>query len=241
MYLRYYFHPILVAAAVIPAVALLILVYRHDHIEKEPLPLLLSLLLFGAVSTEIAKLAEYLLLLLSDAFYARDSLGYDLFMYYIIIGCSEEVSKYAMLKWRTWRNPNFNYQFDGIVYAVFVSMGFAIAENIGYVVQYGFDVALIRAVTALPGHACFGVFMGYWYGVARRLEGSRDVSGAQACRILAVLSAVLLHGSYDFFACRDVAGSGTVFIIFILIMFGGAFLMLRRAGNDDLHINGTPR
>ena len=240
MYLRYYFHPILVAAAVIPALALLVLVYRHDKVEKEPLSMLLMLLLFGAISTELAKLAEYLLILVTDALYSPNSLGYDLLFYYIVIGASEEVSKYLALRWRTWRSPHFNYQFDGVIYAVFVSMGFAIAENIGYVVGYGFEVALIRAVTALPGHACFGVFMGCWYGMARRLEGGGDATGAQACRILALISAVLLHGTYDFFACRESAGSGTVFIVFIVLMFIGAFLMLRKLGREDTHINGTP-
>ncbi|MBQ6595837.1 MAG: PrsW family intramembrane metalloprotease [Clostridia bacterium] len=239
MYLRYYFHPILVAAAVIPALALLFLAYRHDRVEKEPVSLLLTLVAFGALSTELAKLMEYLLLLLCDAFYRPDSLGYDLLLYYIVIGGSEEICKYLVLKWRTWRNPDFNYQFDGVIYAIFVSMGFAIAENVGYVIGYGFDVALIRAVTALPGHACFGVFMGCWYGVARRLEGGGDVTGSQACRILAVTTAILLHGTYDFFACREAAGSGTVFIVFIILMFVSSFLMLRKLGSTDRHIQGT--
>ena len=43
-----------------------------------------------------------------------------------------------------WRDPNFNYRFDGIVYAVFVSLGFAAFENISYVVGYGLTTAVAR-------------------------------------------------------------------------------------------------
>ena len=64
----------------------------------------------------------------------------------------------------SWRNPNFNYLFDAVVYAVFVSLGFAAFENIKYVFTYGLSVALTRAVTAVPGHLSFSVFMGIFYG-----------------------------------------------------------------------------
>ena len=55
---------------------------------------------------------------------------------------------------------------DGIVYGVTVSLGFATLENIYYVFA-GFDdplgVAYLRAFSAVPAHALFGVFMGYYF------------------------------------------------------------------------------
>jgi hypothetical protein len=45
----------------------------------------------------------------------------------------------------------FSQKFDGIVYAVFVSMGFAAIENIMYVFDYGYQTGLVRAFTAVPG------------------------------------------------------------------------------------------
>lgn len=79
---------------------------------------------------------------------------------------------------RTWRNPNFNYRFDGIVYAVFVSLGFAAFENIQYVLHYGLSVALPRAIFAVPGHMSFAVFMGLFYGRAKLYEAWGDGAGA---------------------------------------------------------------
>ena len=161
---------LLIAAAVVPAVWLMIKVYRADRLEKEPTGLLLSLLALGVFSTTLASLTEQLGDIALSWFYPEDTLPYDLIMYFVIVAFSEEGFKYLLLKLRTWRSPHFDCQFDGVVYAVFVSLGFALWENIGYVMYYGLGAALARALTAVPGHACFGVFMGYWYGIAKRWE-----------------------------------------------------------------------
>ena len=47
-------HPILIAAAVIPAIALMIRIYRADRLEREPPGLLLGLVLRGVLATVIA-------------------------------------------------------------------------------------------------------------------------------------------------------------------------------------------
>ena len=51
-------NPILIAAAVIPAIFLLVRVERADRLEKESRGLLLSLVVFGVVATALASLAE---------------------------------------------------------------------------------------------------------------------------------------------------------------------------------------
>ena len=167
MYLLYG-NPILIAAAVIPAIFLLVQVNKADKLDKEPAGLLISLVIQGIISTALAVITERLGTALLDSLWDESSLAYRLCMYFIVVGLSEEGFKYLLLKRRTWYSPDFNCQFDGVVYAVCVALGFALWENIGYVVMYGFGTALVRAVTAVPGHACFGVFMGAFYGMARR-------------------------------------------------------------------------
>ncbi|MBR6350735.1 MAG: PrsW family intramembrane metalloprotease, partial [Firmicutes bacterium] len=117
-----------------------------------------------------------------------------------VVGPAEEGAKYFMLKRRSWRDPEFNCQYDGVVYAVFVSLGFALAENVEYVFMYGLGTALLRAVTAIPGHACFGVFMGIWYGAAKRLENYGNAPASKFARIMSVVMPMLIHGTYDFIA-----------------------------------------
>ena len=168
-YLFPYYLPnfILIAAAAIPAIALLVYVYRADTIENEPPQLLLKLVLLGVIATAAAKVVEYIGVVVLNALFRTESFLYLALLYFGVVGFAEEGAKYLLLKRATWESPEFNYRFDGIVYAVFVSMGFALWENIGYVLANGFGTALIRAMTAVPGHACFGVLMGCWYAHAR--------------------------------------------------------------------------
>ena len=48
---------LLIAAAVVPAIVLLVYVYRKDRIEKEPTKLLTGLVLWGVVSTFLAMIS----------------------------------------------------------------------------------------------------------------------------------------------------------------------------------------
>ena len=121
-----YMNPILIAAAVVPAVFLLIRVYRADRLEPEPSGLLLSLILRGVFATVIAMVLEELRSALLGSVYAENSLPYNVIMYFVIVAFSEEGAKYILLRRRTWCSDAFNCQFDGVVYAVFVSLGFAL-------------------------------------------------------------------------------------------------------------------
>ena len=153
-----------------------------------------------------------------------------------MVAFSEEGFKYLLLKRRTWYDPEFNSQFDGVVYAVFVSLGFALWENIAYVLMYGFGTALVRAVTAVPGHACFGVFMGAWYGFAKRYQNAGNESMSKLCRVLAVVAPALLHGAYDYIASGSSQSSEWIFIGFIAALFAASFLLVRKLSKNDRYI-----
>ena len=229
--------PVLIAAAVIPAVILLIQVYRADRLEKEPTGLLISLLVFGVIATALAIVTETIGEDILLSFFDETDLGYLILSNFIVVALSEEGFKLLLLRWRTWRSPNFNCQFDGVVYAVFVALGFALWENISYVLMYGLSTALVRAVTAVPGHACFGVFMGVWYGLAKRLHGQGRDSASKLCRVLALLLPALLHGCYDFIASIESVHYGWLFAAFVAILFVLAFILVRRQARHDRYIN----
>ena len=170
------------------------------------------------------------------SFFDETDLGYLVLSNFLVVGLSEEGFKYLLLRWRTWRSPNFNCQFDGVVYAVFVALGFALWENISYVLMYGLSTALVRAVTAVPGHACFGVFMGIWYGAARRYANEGDFIGERVCRRRALWLPVLIHGMYDFIASLDFDYSGLIFIGFILVVFLAALRRVKIVSRNDRYI-----
>ena len=54
----FYVNPILIAAAVIPAIVLLRFVYKEDRLDKESPGLLLSLVIFGILSAFAAIVTE---------------------------------------------------------------------------------------------------------------------------------------------------------------------------------------
>ena len=227
---------ILLAAAVIPAALLMLYVYRADRLEKEPTVLLWWLIFQGIISTSLAMFTERLGLKLLQGLFSPHCLLYQVIFNFLVVGLSEEGFKFLLLKRRTWDSPYFNCRFDGIVYAVFVSLGFALWENIDYVVMYGFQTALIRAVTAIPGHACFGVFMGAWYGLAKSHERRGHAAYRKTCLRLAVICPVLLHGLYDLIATYDNGSISYVFIGFIGIMFVAAYMMIHRLSKQDHYI-----
>lgn len=240
MMLWFYTNPILIVAAILPAIFLLVRVYRADRLEREPPLLLLSLVLYGILATSLALVTERLGTMLLGSLWEKDTLLYRVLLYFVVVAFSEEGFKYLLLKNRTWHSPAFNCQFDGVVYATFVSLGFALWENISYVLQYGFGTAMIRAVTAVPGHACFGVFMGAWYGLAKRYDNAGKRLASRVCRWLSFLLPAFMHGCYDFIATIENVHYGWVFVAFIAVMFAIALLVIRNMSKHDRYITTAP-
>lgn len=231
------FPPLLyVLAAILPAVFLLIYVYRHDKVEREPAALLLSLLWRGVLASLCAIVLEIIGQSILDRFITPGSFLHTVLQAFIVVAAVEEGTKYFFLKRRTWNDPNFNYRFDAIVYAVFVSLGFAAFENVQYVFAYGLSVALPRALLAIPGHMSFGVYMGVYYGRARFRESYGHPIAAKSDRMMAYISAVLLHGFYDACAMIGTTKATIVFIIFVIVTYLSVFRRLRREAARDMPV-----
>lgn len=227
------YHWLLVAAAVVPAAFLMVKVYRSDRLEKESTSFLMRLGVAGVISALIALVLERIGCFLLELLFDANSELYQVLLYFVVVGLSEEGAKYFMLRRRTWNSREFNCQYDAVVYAVFVSLGFALWENISYVLHYGFSTAIIRALTAIPGHACFGVFMGVFYGMARSFAFLMDEERSKLYRVLAVLVPMLIHGAYDYIASTQLAYGDLTFLIFIAALFAVSFYLVRRLSKND--------
>jgi RsiW-degrading membrane proteinase PrsW (M82 family) len=151
---------IYILAAVLPAVFLMRYIYNQDKYEKEPASLLWKLVLGGVFAALAAMVLEYLIIdWFLPLFSITDETSYSI-AEAILVGLIEEGCKFYFLYRYTWNNPNFNFRYDGVVYAVFCSLGFAAFENVQYVFNYGLSVAVSRALLAIPAHMGFAVFMG---------------------------------------------------------------------------------
>lgn len=221
------------AAALLPAIFLMRYIYRKDRVEKEPPMLLMSLLIYGVIAALISMALEGIGTRILNSLMDQSTVGYTLVLAFAVVAMVEEGAKFAMMKRRTWREVNFNYRFDGIVYAVFTSLGFAAFENIGYVLGYGLSVAPARALLAVPGHMCFGVFMGAFYGRAKQCEARGDRAGERANLWLGYLIAVLLHGFYDSCAMINTLASSLIFAAFVAAMYIAVIRKVNRESQTD--------
>ncbi len=221
------------AAALLPAFFLARYVYRLDGIEKEPMGLLWRLLLCGAAAGLLSGVAEKIGSGLLSRFISLTSPAGRVLFAFLVVAAVEEGFKFLFLRKLTWKQAAFNYRFDGIVYSVFVSMGFAALENLLYLIGYGLSAAPQRALLAVPAHMGFAVFMGFFYGNAKSLD-SRGVSDSALISLaMAYLSAVVQHGFYD--ACILVGStvSTVLFFLFIAVMVYAVVRILRRGRRND--------
>ena len=227
---------ILLAAAVLPAVYLLSQVYKMDTIEKEPWSLLRKLLLFGAISGIPAALVESLLTGLLMNVFTEGTVLYNLAAGFIVAALVEESFKFLFLYKFTFRSPDFNFRFDGVVYAVFVSMGFAILENILYVFQGGLGVAVTRALLALPLHAACGVYMGIAYG-QQKVNSLYKPASFSSVALACLPTPILIHGFYDFCAFMQTEIFTLVFIAFVIVVFILTLKRIKKASREDSPVN----
>lgn len=223
--------------AVLPAFYLMSYVYKQDKVEKEPISLLVKLVIFGMISTIPALICGTVLEMVLAVFVSRESAFYNLIYMFIVVAMIEEASKRWAAK-RAWNHPAFNYRFDAIVYCVAAALGFAALENVMYVADGGVSTAIIRAVTAVPSHAIDGVIMGIFFGEAKIREQMGDLRGKKKYWRLSLLMPTLAHGYYDYCLISGGAMSEIMFIIFVIALDIWAIRYIKRASLEDERIGG---
>lgn len=226
---------LLALLALLPTILLMVFIYYKDSYEKEPVGLLAGLFVLGAVSCLPAALAEEI----GDLFFAaifESGTAYNFFYAFFVVALAEEGGKFIFTYVLTWKNKNFNYRFDGIVYCVFTSLGFATLENILYVFNGGLSVAIVRAILSVPSHAIDAVFMGYYYGQAKLYDSMGEKSDRNKCLFFAYSMAVVLHGFYDFCLFQETDGYIVIFLLFVIVIDILAFIRINRSSKQNVLI-----
>ena len=245
--------PVLTLLAVIPSVFLLIKVYQADKVEKEPAPLLFKLFIKGLESAFFAAVVEALLINfgLNTLVHLGLIEGEGSFLYhaieaFLIVAVAEEGFKYYLLKQTTWNHPAFDYRFDAVVYAVFVSLGFATIENILYVwgsqieSGTGLQLSVYRGVLSVPAHCVFAVAMGMHYGAAKYAQGHEQFDLEEAGLRKAFLVPVLMHGFFDFALMMNQPLYTGLFFVFVILADYRALKAVGRASQTDTRVYKSP-
>lgn len=214
------------AIAILPAVLLCLFVYKKDVLEKEPMNLLLTLFFLGVSSTIPAALVESIFSIFFDT--ESPEIINVLITSFFGIALIEEGYKALFTYSIGWKNKEFNHIYDGIVYSVFTSLGFATLENVLYVFSYGTSVGILRAIVSVPGHAFFGVAMGYYMGLAKSSEKANDHSNKSKYIALSIVVPVIFHGIFDFLLLINNEMLVTVFFVFVAVLYIVSYLKIRK-------------
>jgi RsiW-degrading membrane proteinase PrsW (M82 family) len=182
-----------VLAALAPALVLVVIFVKSDRFP-EPTPVIVRTFLFGVaiVFPVVAVAGQFdgFVLGLTDLYEAAAARAF------LQAGFIEEAFKLLVLVGYCMRRSAFDEPMDGLVYGAVASLGFAGFENVLYVADAlegdWRDIAIMRALTAVPGHAVFGIIMGFFCARAHF-----DPERRRFWLLLAWLVPGLLHGLYD--------------------------------------------
>ncbi|MFT9599074.1 glutamic-type intramembrane protease PrsW [Mesobacillus sp.] len=175
-----------ITAGIAPGVALLSYFYLKDKYEAEPLSLVAKVFFLGALLVFPIMFIHYVLT-------AENIISGPIFESFLSVGLLEEFFKWFIVYYAVYRHQEFNEPYDGIIYSTAVSLGFASAENILYLLANGVEFALSRALLPVSSHALFGVMMGYYIGKAKFTKDFRHW-----LLFLSLLLPTILHGGYTF-------------------------------------------
>lgn len=227
--------------AAFPVVMLMLFVYIKAGKGKVSTKLMGLLVAMGGISTIPIAMLEFFGDIWLLGLHIPENMKV-LVEFFLIVGVVEELGKYLFLVLLTWKHPCFKHSYSAIVYAVCTSLGFALVENILYVMLGGFSIGILRAFTAVPLHCVLAILMGFLYAIGREAAYQKNIGKSVFFMALAYVIPVLIHGFYDVMADR-VSESGRdftafVFVVIVLLTVGTVILFYSSKRNHRL--DGLP-
>ena len=205
----------LLLATILPSI-LIILFFVYSDKFKEPRGEIIKVFIYGILITIPA---YFLNTYISDFFYNNTRVSEGLISSFLTAAPVEEGLKLSVLYYFVYKLKDFNEPIDGIVYGVTVSLGFATLENLYYVYLLAdyfettsMALAVIRSFSAVPAHAVFGVFMGYFFMKYAFIKKGDNL-------FFAFVVPFVLHGCYNLFTTSNFFVSlGLILISWIIAL-----------------------
>jgi RsiW-degrading membrane proteinase PrsW (M82 family) len=221
-----------VLGGLLPTVFYVLFVWWLDRYEKEPVLLLATAFVWGAVPAAILSVGFELLLDLPLIPLGNDSLAANLMSVTLFAPLVEETCKgIALIGLVVLFHREFDDVLDGIVYGAMIGFGFALTENVfGYFIPIllaeGVDAALsnifLRSILFGLNHAFWTATMGAAVGLARLTRG-------WCLRILIAMAgwslAVTFHAIHNLGAML-VEQTGSISLMVSLMFDMGGLLVL---------------
>ncbi len=199
---------LLLLLTILPSILIVLFFVKSDRF-KEPTKEIIKVFFLGILITIPA---YFLNSFLSGIWYSTNA-SEGLISSFLTAAPVEEGLKLSILYFFVYKMKDFNEPIDGIVYGVTASLGFATLENIYYVYLLAdyfetssMTLAILRSFSAIPAHAVFGIFMGYFFMKYVFIKKGDNL-------IFAFVIPFVLHGCYNLFT----ASNFWVSLILILI------------------------
>lgn len=209
---------VLLILAILPIILFALYINSKDNV-KEPKTLLFALFLSGVLSSIlviiISLLMEFVFPLLGGNVKTMNALELGIYVF-LGVASVEEGCKWFFTRIIGFNNKSFDQAYDIVVYATFVSLGFAFVENILYVLENGLGTAILRALTSIPSHTCFGIIMGYYLLLAKIAQKNNDKTRYRKNMLLSFFLPFLAHGIYDY--CLLVGNGYLLLLLLIMII-----------------------
>ena len=248
----------------LPALFLCGFVYYKDKIEREPVGLLALLFVIGGVtyipsyalerliSGGFDKLFSHFIEFGADgvAEYSSElaSVLHSFLTSFFAIALVEACMKWLVLYFSTRRNKHFNYLFDGIVYSVFISLGFCACENLRFAWLNGWDMIVLKALSSVPSHLFVGILMGYYFSrwhvhkeadddeeelIRLGIISKRKLKEPWKRLFISLVVPMCVCGVFFFASSIDSKIINTIFYFTVFIMLGVSFINIDRIASRD--------
>lgn len=216
-------------AATIPVPLYVMLVLWIDRYEAEPLWMLATAFLWGALVAAFFSFLLNTILGVIVALLADNAEAGEVFSTVISAPIVEETAKALILMvFFIWWRDEFDGVIDGIVYAALVGLGFAMTENVMYYGKAAMESGkmltatfVIRGALAPFSHPLFTGLTGIGLGLARQ---SRNAAVKIIAPFVGLLMAVFLHWLWN--ASATFGGGGGFLVVYVIVMVPAFAIML---------------
>ena len=209
------------AAAILPMLIYLILIWRFDRYDREPFGLVLVNYLWGALGAIFFALigSGIIVTILSLFITSQSQLEHTQTI--LIAPLVEETTKGIFLL-LTYTNKKFDNMTDGIVYGGAIGLGFGMTENFLYFIAFGttlnewITIVIIRTLFSGIMHcvatATFGALLGY--------SKFKRTAYKIVLPIIGWMAAMFIHFAWNFtVSFESTTLIGFVFMFFTVIIF----------------------
>lgn len=206
----------LLILAVLPIIIFICWICLKDKYEKEPPIKLAKYFILGIIVSILAIFIE----LYINKFNNFSGFVGLIYLAFFVTAFTEEGLKAIILIPILLKDKDFNEKLDGIIYSIFLSLGFATIENIIYIMKEKFELSIqlgiSRGLISIPSHIMFAITMGYYISKYKFEEDKKKRKIYIAC---SVIVPILLHGIFDFILMIRYRWSIIFFIVYLVFLW----------------------